>query len=375
MMRALVIVGTRPEAIKLAPVIRECRLRPDTLATRVCLTGQHDRLLVEAVDYFALQPDIRFEPAEPGLGPGPLAARLLERISELVSREQPDCVVVQGDTTSALAAALAAFYAGVPVVHVEAGLRTGDLSAPWPEEWHRRAITLAATLHCAPSQRAVQALLDEGVSRQAVCLTGNPVVDALLEALERERNRADMWQDRYPMLAGRRVVLVTAHRRESFGRGLEHICRAVDCLAARFADCTFVYPVHLNPQVQQPVHRLLAGRENVLLIPPVGYPEFVWLMDRAELILTDSGGIQEEAPTLETPLVVMREVTERPEVVEAGAAVLAGTSTERIVDAAERLLVDPAAKAACRMAQNPYGDGSAARRIVDAIIACRTVPA
>lgn len=366
MIRALVIVGTRPEAIKLAPVVRECRRRTGVIEPRVCLTGQHDRLLVEAVDYFSLQPDVRIESPPSGLGPARLAARLLERLGELLSRDRPDCVVVQGDTTSAMAAALAAFYARVPVVHVEAGLRTGDLSAPWPEEMHRRVITLAAALHCAPTERAMRALLEEGVPPQNVHLTGNPVVDALLQTLERERGRADHWQRKYPMLADRRVVLVTAHRRESFGPGLENICRAVDCLAGRFADCTFVYPVHLNPEVHGPVHRLLAGRENVLLIPPVGYPEFVWLMDRAELILTDSGGVQEEAPTLGTPLIVMRDVTERPEVVEAGAAELVGTSTERIVAAAEQRLDDPA-NAAGPIAENPYGDGQAARRIVDLI--------
>jgi UDP-N-acetylglucosamine 2-epimerase (non-hydrolysing) len=273
--------------------------------------------------------------------------------------------VVQGDTTSAMAGALAAFYRRVRVMHVEAGLRTGNLDAPWPEELHRRVITLATALHCAPTQRAVKALLDEGVHPQDVRLTGNTVIDALLETLLRERERSGVWRAKYPALGDRRVVLVTAHRRESFGPGLENICRAVGELAERFPDCRFVYPVHSNPQVHGPVHRLLTGRENVLLVPPAGYPEFVWLMDRATLILTDSGGVQEEAPTLKTPVLVLRDVTERPEVVEAGAAKLVGTSPDRIVAAAGRLLTDPAAYAACQIDKNPYGDGRAAERIVD----------
>jgi len=367
MIRVLLIVGTRPEAIKLAPVVAECRKRPGAIRTRVCLTGQHDRLLAEAVEYFSLKPDVRLDTTPHEVATGPLCARLIERIDELLARDPPDWVVVQGDTTSATAAALAAFYRRVRVVHVEAGLRTGNFDAPWPEELHRRVIALAAALHCAPTKRAVRALLDEGVPERNVHLTGNPVIDALLETLRRERDRAGAWQAKYPTFGERRVVLVTAHRRESFGRGLEDICRAVEKLAERFPDCRFVYPVHPNPEVHGPVHRLLAGRENVLLVPPVGYPEFVWLMDRAALVLTDSGGVQEEAPTLRTPLLVLRDVTERPEVVEAGAAELVGTSPERIVAAAERLLTDPAAYAARQIDQNPYGDGRAAGRIVDLI--------
>jgi len=368
MTRALVIVGTRPEAIKLAPVVRECRRRSDAIDVRVCLSGQHDRLLAEAVDYFSLKPEVRIESPPPGLDPARLAARLLDRLAEVISQDPPDCTVVQGDTTSAMAAAMAGFYSKVPVVHVEAGLRTGHLSAPWPEEWHRRVITLATALHCAPTERAVRALIGEGVEAAAVRLTGNPVIDALQDTLQRERGRAEHWQRKFPTLTGRRVVLVTAHRRESFGPGLENICRAVDCLAERFPDCTFVYPVHLNPRVQEPVYRMLGPRENILLVPPAGYPEFVWLMDRAELILTDSGGVQEEAPTLGTPVLVMREVTERPEAVEAGAAQLVGISTERIVAAAQQQLSNPA-RATCTSAiENPYGDGRAAERIVDGMV-------
>jgi len=365
MIRVLLIVGTRPEAIKLAPVVAECRRRRETIEARVCLTGQHGRLLAEAAEYFSLEQDLRLDTSPHEVATGGLCARLIERIDELLAHDPPDWLVVQGDTTSAMAAALAAFYRRVGVMHVEAGLRTGNLDAPWPEELHRRVIALAAALHCAPTQRALRALIDEGVPEGNVRLTGNPVIDALLETLRRERERSEVWRAKYPVLGERRVVLLTAHRRESFGPGIENICRAVGKLAGRFPDCRFVYPVHPNPQVHGPVHRLLAGRENVLLIPPVGYPEFVWLMDRAALILTDSGGVQEEAPTLKTPVLVLREVTERPEAVEAGAAELVGTSPERIVAAAERLLTDPAASAARQIDDNPYGDGRAAGRIVD----------
>jgi UDP-N-acetylglucosamine 2-epimerase len=303
-----------------------------------------------------------------GQSTGALAGRCIEQLDGVIGRLQPDSVVVQGDTTTAMAASLAAFYRGIPLVHVEAGLRSGNLKEPWPEELNRRITTLATTLHCAPTRRAADALLAEGVAASAVHVTGNTVVDALMQTLERLPREAGRWARKYRSLDDRRMILVTGHRRESFGRGLENICRAVATLAKRFSDCSFVYPVHLNPNVQEPAGRLLDGLPNVMLAEPADYSEFVWLMDRSTLILTDSGGIQEEAPSLKKPLLVMRNATERPEVVEAGAARLVGTTTETIVAETTRLLTDPAEYRACQIDHNPYGDGHAAQRVGELIL-------
>jgi UDP-N-acetylglucosamine 2-epimerase (non-hydrolysing) len=271
-------------------------------------------------------------------------------------------MVVQGDTTTAMAAALAAFYERVPVVHVEAGLRTGNLLAPWPEELNRRIVTLAAAVHCAPTQRAADALAAEGVSPARIHVTGNTVVDALLYTVDRERSRSAHWQAKYAPLGDGPLVLITGHRRENFGGGLERLCQAVRELARRFAAVQFLYPVHLNPNVQAPVRAALAGLPNVHLTPPAPYPEFVWLMDRASLILTDSGGIQEEAPSLGKHVLVLRDTTERPEALASGLVELVGTDAERIVERASRLLSRPD-DAAQRSAANPYGDGHAAEHI------------
>ena len=367
-LRPLLIFGTRPEAIKLAPVLKQCRLRSDAVDAVVCLTGQHDRLLTEAADYFGIRGDVHLKIMTPDQALAPLAGRCLQRLDEVLLSYRPDCVVVQGDTTSAMAASLGAFYRRLPLVHVEAGLRSGDLSAPWPEELNRRITGMVAALHCAPTRRAADALVAEGIARQTVHVTGNPAVDALLETLGRERGNARAWEQKYAMLGDRPMVLITCHRRENFGRRLEAICRAIATLADRFADYRFVYPVHPNPNLQRPVHRALDGRRNVHLIPPAAYPEFVWLMDRSTLILTDSGGVQEEAPSLRKPVLLMRDVTERPEAVEAGAARLVGASVEAIVEGASTLLTDVDAYAACRIDHNPYGDGHAARRIVDLML-------
>jgi UDP-N-acetylglucosamine 2-epimerase (non-hydrolysing) len=267
-----------------------------------------------------------------------------------------------------LAASLAAFYRRIPVVHVEAGLRTGDLQAPWPEEMNRCVATLIAALHCAPSLRAAENLAAAGVAAGDICLTGNTVIDALLWTRERESRRDEYWRGRFPQLEGRIAVLVTAHRRESFGPGLRDICLAVAELARRFPEMAVVFPVHLNPLVQAPIRELLTGRPNIWLLPPASYPEFVWLLDRAALVLTDSGGVQEEAPALGKPVLVLREVTERPEAVEAGFAELVGTDPERIVAAASRWLDDPARLDERGPAFLPYGDGRASQRVAEAIL-------
>lgn len=367
-LRSLLIVGTRPEAIKMASVIQECRRRDDVMESIVCLTGQHQEMLDPVIEYFRIREDVRLELMTPNQTLTQLASRCMQEVDKVLLRFKPDCVVAQGDTTTVMATSLAAFHRRIPFVHVEAGLRTGNLMAPWPEEMNRRIASIAAALHCAPTQRAADALLAEGVSSEAVQVTGNTVIDALLETLRRERGNAERWQQRYPTLKDRRMILVTGHRRESFGEGFVNICRALSTLADRFPECQLVYPVHLNPNVSRPVRKLLGGVKNIQLVPPVPYPEFVWLMDRSTVILTDSGGVQEESPSLGKPVLVMRETTERPEAVEAGAARLVGTSVKAIVEGASILLTNPAEYAACQIESNPYGDGHAAERIVDLML-------
>ena len=364
-LRPLLVFGTRPEAIKMAPVVRECRRRQELLDPIVCTTGQHREMLQPVLDWFDLRVDENLDLMRPGQSLAQLSAQCIGRLDEVLQRHRPHCVVAQGDATTVMGAALAAFFGRLPFVHVEAGLRTGNLQAPWPEELNRRIAGMTARLHCAPTQRAADALLDEGVPAVNVRVTGNTVIDALLETLARLQTDDAAPKQKYSLLGDHRVVLITGHRRENLGQGFQNICRAIGLLAERFADCRFVYPVHLNPEVRQPVHELLGGRDNIHLLPPATYPEFVWLMDRSTLILTDSGGVQEEAPTLGKPVLVMRESTERPEVVDAGAARLVGASTETIVEETTRLLTDRAAYEACQIDHNPYGDGHAAERIVD----------
>ncbi|GIX05137.1 MAG: UDP-N-acetyl glucosamine 2-epimerase [Planctomycetaceae bacterium] len=363
-----VVLGTRPEAIKLAPLLHVCRRRRD-IQPLVCSTGQHREMLQQVLDYFELQVDHDLQVMQPNQTLSALTARCLTGLDEWLRVTRPDCVVAQGDTTTVLAAALAAFYQKIPFVHVEAGLRTGNVWSPWPEELNRRAASLMTALHCAPTLRARQHLLQEGVAGHRIHVTGNTVIDALLWAVERERARAAHWRQQFVWLEDRRLVLITGHRRENFGDGFEQICLAIRELAHTFPEVCFVYPVHLNPNVQEPVHRLLGSVPNVYLLPPVAYPAFVWLMDRATLVLTDSGGVQEEAPSLKKPVVVMRETTERPEAVEAGAAELVGTSSGAIVNAVSRLLTDPVEYARRQLGRNPYGDGHAAERIADLIVA------
>ncbi len=349
----------------MAPVVHECLRRGETIEPTVCLTGQHNEILDRMAGYFGIPADVRLELMTPGQGLARLTARCVEAIDDELARIRPDCVVAQGDTTTVMAASMAAFYRQIPFVHIEAGLRTGNLTAPWPEEFNRRVADLTASLCCAPTQRAADALLAEGVAAENVRVTGNTVIDALLWTVQRERAGADRWQQKYAMLGDRRMILITAHRRESFGEGIENVCRAIGTLAERFPDCEFIYPVHPNENVRRPVQQMLAGIENIRLVEPADYPEFVWLMDRSTLILTDSGGVQEEAPSLRRPVLVMRETTERPEVVEAGAAQLVGTSVDAIVEGAATLLTDQNAYAACQIDRNPCGDGHAAGRIVD----------
>ncbi len=352
----------------MAPVVHECLRRGDQIEPIVCLTGQHREMLAQVTDYFGITADLDLALMQPNQSLAELTARCFQGIDAALARFTPDCVVAQGDTTTVMVAALAAFYRRVPFVHVEAGLRTGNLQAPWPEEMNRRVATIVTSVHCAPTERSAANLRAEHVPEQQIFVTGNTVIDALLWAVERERAADARWRDKYAALGYARMVLVTGHRRENFGQGFQDICQAIATLASRFPDVQFLYPVHLNPNVQGPVRQLLGAKANVHLTEPAPYPEFVWLMDRSTLILTDSGGVQEEAPSLRKPILVMRETTERPEALDAGAVELVGTSVERIVSGVSTLLSDSVEYARRQLEVNPYGDGQAARRIVDIML-------
>jgi UDP-N-acetylglucosamine 2-epimerase (non-hydrolysing) len=352
----------------MAPVVHECLRRADEIETIVCLTGQHREMLAQVTDYFDITADLDLQLMQPNQTLAELTARCLTGIDGALTRYEPHCVVAQGDTTTVMAAALAAFYRRIPLVHVEAGLRTGNLQAPWPEELNRRIASLVTSLHCAPTERSAANLRAEKIDPATIHVTGNTVIDALMWAVERERGVSARWQDRYAMLGDRRMVLVTGHRRENFGQGFQDICESIAVLADKFPEVEFVYPVHLNPNVQEPVHRILGKRTNIHLVEPKAYPEFVWLMDRSTVILTDSGGVQEEAPSLQKPILVMRETTERPEALDAGAVELVGTSKRAIVDGVSRLLTDAAEYRRRQIDKNPYGDGRAAARIVQLML-------
>lgn len=362
----MTVIGTRPEAIKLAPIVRELARRPEAFQSKVCLTAQHRGMADQALALFDITPDFDLDLMSPGQTLAQITSRAVERIDGVIARAQPDVILVQGDTTTAMCGALAGFYHKRAVGHVEAGLRTDNKYSPFPEEINRRLVTPLADLHFAPTETAREALLREGVASDRVFLTGNTVIDALLWVRERTRSvPAEIPAHVCEAMAGRSVVLVTGHRRESFGEGFENICRAIREVADALPEALFIYPVHLNPNVQGPVQRILGGHPGVLLLDPLSYAPFVWLMSQSTVVLTDSGGVQEEAPSLGKPVLVMRETTERPEGVAAGNAILVGVDTETIVQALTRLLIDASARAAMTRAANPYGDGHAAHRIVD----------
>ncbi len=379
--RVLNVFGTRPEAIKLAPVVLRLAVTAD-LESRVCVTGQHREMLDPVNALFGIVPDHDLNLMRQGQDLSDVTAAVLLGMRTVLRAEQPDLVLVQGDTTTCLAAALAAFYAGIPVGHVEAGLRTGDLSAPFPEEANRILVSRLARFHFAPTETARDNLIAEGVHPAQIHVTGNTVIDALQVVRTRLDGMTDTAWDGHigREVAGRwlndaeKRVLVTGHRRESFGEGFENICQAVHDLSVAHPTWQFVYPVHLNPNVRAPVTRLLEGVPNIALIEPLDYFPFVWLMNSADLILTDSGGIQEEGPALGKPVLVMRSVTERPEAVAAGTVLLLGTDRKAIVEGVEGVLMDPEVYGRMARAHSPYGDGRAAERIVEIIRDWRGLP-
>lgn len=369
-MKVLTVFGTRPEAIKMAPLVHALA-QDSEIEARLCVTAQHREMLDQVLQLFAITPDYDLNIMRPGQGLTEVTSRILEGLKGVFAEFTPDVVLVHGDTTTTFAASLAAFYHRIPVGHVEAGLRTGDLYSPWPEEANRTLTGHLATYHFPPTEAARQNLLRENLNASRMFVTGNTVIDALFwvrdRVLKEESLHASL-ATRYPFLdPNRKMILVTGHRRESFGDGFERICSALAEIARLHPDVQIVYPVHLNPNVSEPVNRILRGIENIVLIEPQEYLPFVWLMVHAWLILTDSGGIQEEAPSLGKPVLVMRETTERPEAVEAGTVRLVGTDVQKIVREATRLLTDEEAYHSMSRAHNPYGDGLACQRIVDAL--------
>lgn len=369
--KVMVVFGTRPEAIKMAPLVHALQAH-SRLEAQVVVTAQHRQMLDQVLDLFAITPDADLDVMQPGQTLPDLTARIVQGMVPVLAALQPDMVLVHGDTSTTLSTALAAFYSRVPIGHVEAGLRTGNMQAPWPEEMNRRLTAPLSTLHFAPTARSRANLLREGFADANIHVTGNTVIDALLQVDGRLRSDAALataMRQRFPFIdSARRLLLVTGHRRENFGGGFERICKALAQVATR-DDLQIVYPVHLNPNVQEPVHRHLSGLDNVHLIEPQDYLPFIYLMQQAHVILTDSGGVQEEAPSLGKPVLVMRDTTERPEAVEAGTVRLVGTDEMRIVAELQRLLDDSDEYARMSEAHNPYGDGKACARIVEVIAA------
>ncbi len=369
-MKVLTVFGTRPEAIKMAPLVQALQQASD-IESRLCVTAQHREMLDQVLHVFQLSPDYDLNIMKPGQTLSDITCRILQGMASIFAEYTPDLILVHGDTTTTLAVSLAAYYHRINVGHVEAGLRTGNIYSPWPEEGNRKVATHLAAYHFAPTEHAKANLLAENVAENAITITGNTVIDALLwvrdKIISNHALEAALAAE-FPYLAdNRRMILVTGHRRESFGDGFERICHALVTIAQRYPDVHIVYPVHMNPNVREPVQRLLKDVSNIHLIQPKEYLPFVWLMNRAYLVLTDSGGIQEEAPSLGKPVLVMRDTTERPEAVAAGSVKLVGTDSNRIFEQAALLLDDDVAWRAMSQVKNPYGTGQACQKIVDFI--------
>ena len=370
-MKVLTVFGTRPEAIKMAPVVKALAAA-DGIDARVCVTAQHREMLDQVLSLFKIVPDYDLDIMKAGQSLSEITSRVLSGLEPILKEFAPNIVLVHGDTTTTLAASLAAYYQRIAVGHVEAGLRTGNIYSPWPEEGNRRLTGAITQYHFAPTDTAQDNLLAENHQPNTITVTGNTVIDALLtitDRLSNDMNLARDMQAKFPFLdTDKKMILVTGHRRESFGGGFERICQALGTICRDFPDSQVVYPVHLNPNVQEPVQRLLSDVSNIHLIDPQDYLPFVYLMTQSHLILTDSGGIQEEAPSLGKPVLVMRDTTERPEAVSAGTVKLVGTDVDRIVDEVTRLMSDDTAYAEMSRAHNPYGDGNACARILDVLV-------
>lgn len=369
-MKVLTVFGTRPEAIKMAPLVLALQNEPK-IESKVCVTAQHREMLDQVLELFKIKPDYDLDIMKPGQDLYDITSKILLGLRDVLNEFKPDWVLVHGDTTTTFAASMAAFYSQVKVGHIEAGLRTGNLSSPWPEEANRTLTSVLTTKHFAPTQASADNLLREHISADNIYITGNTVIDALLQVKNDVLAKPKVQQqmvERFSGVLDKPYVLVTGHRRESFGGGFERICESISQLAIKYPHFNFVYPVHLNPNVQEPVKRLLADKANVKLITPQDYLPFVFLMDRSHLILTDSGGVQEEAPSLGKPVLVMRDTTERPEAVVAGTVKLVGTDVNKIVDSVSELIENTVLYKEMSVAHNPYGDGLSCQRIVNGLL-------
>ncbi|MDM1044427.1 UDP-N-acetylglucosamine 2-epimerase (non-hydrolyzing) [Myroides sp. 1354] len=366
MKKNLIVFGTRPEAIKMAPLVKEFKKQHQQFDTRVCVTAQHREMLDQVLDFFDIVPEYDLNLMKPNQNLYSLTADIIVGLKEVLEDFQPDYVYVHGDTTTTMAASLAAFYSGAKVCHVEAGLRTNNKRSPFPEEMNRQVTGRISDYHFAPTEASQVNLLQENIDPQTIIITGNTVIDALLESVERVEELQNEAIHKLKQLVDptKKLILVTGHRRENHGDGFIRICEALKEIATTHTDVQIIYPVHLNPNVMKPVYDILSEIDNIKLIEPLAYPSFVWLMNQSYLIITDSGGVQEEAPSLGKPVLVMRNTTERPEAVEAGTVILVGTETQKIVSEANSLLTDTARYTQMSALHNPYGDGKACQRIV-----------
>jgi len=372
MKKILIVFGTRPEAIKMAPLIKEFEKYKKDFNVKVCVTAQHREMLDQVLNLFEIIPDFDLDIMKPGQDLYDITSKVLLGMREVLTDFEPDIVLVHGDTTTTISTALAAFYKQIPVGHVEAGLRTGDIYSPWPEEANRLLTTQISRYHFAPTQKNKENLLKEHINEQNIIVTGNTVIDALFWVLNKIKDDKSLQsklvsqiQKMGYLISDRKMVMVTGHRRENFGEGILNICSALKELANKYPEVDFVYPVHLNPNVRKPVKEILLGIDNVYLIEPLEYLPFVFLLNHSYLVLTDSGGLQEEAPSLGKPVLVMRDTTERPEAVEAGTVMLVGTNKEAIISNVSKLIDDDIFYKKMAYAHNPYGDGNASKRIIE----------
>ncbi len=374
--KVLIVFGTRPEAIKMAPLVKEFQKYTDTFETKVCVTAQHREMLDQVLDLFEIVPNYDLDIMKPGQDLYDVTSNVLLGMKPVLTDFKPDVVFVHGDTSTTFAASLAAFYQQISVAHIEAGLRTGDIYSPWPEEANRQLTTQITAYHFAPTTTSRENLLKENVNSRSIQVTGNTVIDALFLALDKIKNDTELEQQiihqlstiNYQLENDKKIILVTGHRRENHGQGFINICTALKEIALSNPDIDIVYPVHLNPNVQKPVKELLSGIDNVYLIEPLQYEQFIYMMDRSYFIITDSGGVQEEAPSLGKPVLVMRDTTERPEALDAGTVKLVGTNTALIIKEAQLLINDKEAYERMSRASNPYGDGHACEKVIEFII-------
>ena len=369
MKKILLVFGTRPEAIKMAPLIKEFKKHSSFFDTKICITAQHREMLDQVLDFFEIIPEYDLDLMKPNQNLFDLTAKIISNMKPVLDDFNPDFVFVHGDTTTSMAASIAAFYSGIKVCHVEAGLRTFNKSSPFPEEMNRQITGRISDYHFAPTTTSKENLLLENIAADRILVTGNTVIDALLQSVDKvNSNPSELIQSISKKIGNKEIILVTGHRRENHGDGFIRICEALKKIANDNKDRFIIYPVHLNPKVQEPVRLILSDVTNVLLIEPLAYQDFIWMMNRAKLIITDSGGVQEEAPSLGKPVLVMRDTTERPEAVDAGTVLLVGTDTDKIVTEALDLLNNPERLQNMSQLHNPYGDGHACERIVNFIL-------